>query len=96
MKQQLAAFDGATAPVSEGGGICFLFTGQGSQYVGMGRELYESSAVFRAAMERCSAAWKEETGESLIEVLYPPSDEDGAGREPDEAGAIRAAVVICV
>ena len=60
---------------AEGGGICFLFTGQGSQYVGMGRELYESSAVFRAAMERCSAAWKEETGESLIEVLYPPSDE---------------------
>ena len=75
LKQQLAAFDGATAPVSEGGGICFLFTGQGSQYVGMGRELYESSAVFRAAMERCSVAWKEETGESLIEVLYPHSDE---------------------
>jgi malonyl CoA-acyl carrier protein transacylase len=62
---------------AEGEGICFLFTGQGSQYVGMGRELYESSAVFRAAMERCDAAWKEETGESLIEVLYPGKDEIG-------------------
>ena len=36
----------------------------------MGRELYESSAVFREAMDRCAGAWKEETGESLIELLY--------------------------
>ncbi|MGB8478123.1 MAG: type I polyketide synthase, partial [Acidobacteriaceae bacterium] len=58
-------------------GICFLFTGQGSQYAGMGRELYEGSTVFRAAIDRCAAAWKEETGESLIEVLYPREDEVG-------------------
>ncbi len=55
----------------EEGRIGFLFTGQGSQYGGMGRELYESSPVFREAMERCAAVWKQETGELLIEVLYP-------------------------
>ncbi|MDR5728642.1 MAG: type I polyketide synthase, partial [Terriglobia bacterium] len=59
----------------DAGRICFLCTGQGSQYVGMGRELYASSAVFRAAIERCAAAWKGETGESLIEVLYPQEGE---------------------
>ncbi|MEO6829390.1 MAG: acyltransferase domain-containing protein, partial [Acidobacteriaceae bacterium] len=32
-------------------------------------------AVFRGAMERCAAAWKEETGESLIAELYPEAGE---------------------
>ncbi len=33
--------------------IAFLFTGQGSQYVNMGKELYEKSSVFRKAINKC-------------------------------------------
>ncbi len=76
MKEQLAEFAGAaTGKITERGRVCFLYTGQGSQYAGMGRELYAGSSVFRAALERCAAAWKEATGESLIDVLYPEMGE---------------------
>jgi acyl transferase domain-containing protein/SAM-dependent methyltransferase len=37
-------------------GLCFLFTGQGSERAGMGLELLQRSRVFRAAVERLDAA----------------------------------------
>ncbi|HZZ38231.1 MAG TPA: beta-ketoacyl synthase N-terminal-like domain-containing protein [Acidobacteriaceae bacterium] len=58
------------AAEGEPGRIGFLFTGQGSQYAGMGRELYENSAVYREAVERCSAIWQELTGVLLAHALY--------------------------
>ncbi len=51
------------------GGTVFVFPGQGAQWVGMGRDLYAESEVFRAAVDACEVALAPYTDWSLVEVL---------------------------
>ncbi|WP_158626939.1 type I polyketide synthase [Corallococcus sp. AB032C] len=57
--------------------VVFLFSGQGSQYVDMGRGLYEQEPVFRTEVDACAEKLKPHLGLDLRTVLYPPAD----GRE---------------
>ena len=50
--------------------VAFAYTGQGSQWVGMGRDLYEGEPVARAVLDRCEAVFREERGVSLLDVMF--------------------------
>ncbi|MCY1079353.1 type I polyketide synthase [Archangium lansingense] len=62
---------------TEGRPVMFMFSGQGAQYVDMGRHLYESEPVFRDEVDACSKKLEKHLGFDLRTVLYPPE----AGRE---------------
>ncbi|MGL5833397.1 MAG: SDR family NAD(P)-dependent oxidoreductase, partial [Waterburya sp.] len=51
--------------------IVFMFPGQGSQYVNMGKELYETEPVFREWIDRCAELLKPELGLDLRSLIYP-------------------------
>lgn len=49
----------------------FMFAGQGSQHVDMGRDLYRDEPVFRAQVDHCSERLGPHLGIDLRQLLYP-------------------------
>ena len=62
------------------GKTVFVFPGQGSQWVGMGAELLDSSTVFADHIDRCDKALSEHVDWSLIDVIRGTAGAPGLDR----------------
>lgn len=98
LREQLQAFAAGENPTGWVSGqanhktrpkLAMLFTGQGSQYKDMGRQLYETQPVFRQAIDRCNELLRPHLQQSLLSVLYsdhqPPTSEIQAATLDDTA-----------
>lgn len=60
----------STAEESDARAVTFMFSGQGSQHIGMARELYEVQPVFRNMFDSCAIFLEQDLGCDLRKVLY--------------------------
>lgn len=54
--------------------VVFMFSGQGSQYFHMGKELYENHPRFQLWMDHCDEIVEPILGESLMDIVYKQED----------------------
>jgi acyl transferase domain-containing protein/thioesterase domain-containing protein len=74
-------FSGRFHPSDEARPV-FMFTGQGAQHAGMGRDLYLSEPVFRETVDACAEALLPAMSVDIRKILYPEAEttNEGAGR----------------
>ncbi|QSJ15494.1 type I polyketide synthase [Nostoc sp. UHCC 0702] len=54
--------------------IAYLMTGQGSQYVGMAKELYHSQPTFKQALDKCDQILSQYLDTSILDIIYAKTE----------------------
>jgi amino acid adenylation domain-containing protein/non-ribosomal peptide synthase protein (TIGR01720 family) len=91
---EAAALLGKFAETGKARGLCsarsgerprtaFVFTGQGSQYAGMGRRLYAEHPLFREIIDDCAVKLQGPLGRDLREVMFAEAPASAEGAPPN-------------
>ncbi len=83
-----------TAPEAGDRPVAFLFPGQGAQYLGMGRGLYDSEPGFRADVDLCCRLLLPHLGLDLRQVLFQEEDEAAASERLQGTQLAQAALFV--
>jgi malonyl CoA-acyl carrier protein transacylase len=70
MRDALARLPAAMGSPSGSPQVVFLFPGQGAQYSGMAKQLYDTQPVFRDALDECARLLEGQLAAPLLEVLW--------------------------
>ncbi|WMD04166.1 SDR family NAD(P)-dependent oxidoreductase [Streptomyces sp. FXY-T5] len=93
MAAQEPSTDVVTGSAEANGRIVFVFPGQGSQWVGMGRELWDASPVFAESMVACERALAPFVDWSLRDVVFRDA-EDALWQRVDVVQPVLWAVMV--
>jgi len=75
--------------------VVFMFPGQGSQYVNMAREIYQTETVFKEQVDYCSEILKPLLGLDLRHILYPSEENiDEASQQLQQTAVAQPAIFI--
>ena len=74
--------------------VAFQFSGQGTQYVGMGRDLYNSEPVYRSVIDASAELLKPMLGLDLRTLMFADSNDSEAAAKA-RADGVRAACDLC-
>lgn len=74
----------------------FAFSGQGTQYAGMGRGLYAQEPAYREAIDRCAAALSVYLGMDIRELLHPTAERANEADERMSRTEFAQPALLCV
>ncbi len=74
--------------------VAFLFPGQGSQYVHMGRELYEQESSFRHQVDACAEILRGHLALDIRHLLFPAEGTEHAARQLEQTAMTQPALFV--
>jgi amino acid adenylation domain-containing protein len=76
--------------------VVFMFSGQGSQYVNMAREIYQTERYFQEQVDRCCEILLPHLGLDLRTILYPSAEHTTTAAQQLQQTAITQSAIFVI